>query len=113
MACEKGGQAVREGVVLEVGDSEEAFGGARVVSRDSLLAVAGALAGATLYLGNDSGITHLAAAAGCPTVAVFGPTDPAVWAPQGPHVRVVHAAPWPVPEAVVAAARELLDNPGT
>ena len=47
------------------------------------------LAEAQLYIGNDSGITHLAAAAGCPVLAIFGPTDPAVWAPRGPHVRVV------------------------
>jgi hypothetical protein len=47
------------------------------------------LAKARLYVGNDSGITHLAAAAGTPVVAIFGPTDPAVWAPRGNHVRVV------------------------
>jgi hypothetical protein len=47
------------------------------------------LAGACLYIGNDSGISHLAAAVGTPTVAVFGPTDPSVWAPRGDHVRVV------------------------
>jgi hypothetical protein len=46
------------------------------------------LAGARLYLGNDSGITHLAAAVGTPVLALFGPTDPAVWAPRGPNVRV-------------------------
>ena len=46
------------------------------------------LASARLYLGNDSGITHLAAAAGAPVLALFGPTDPAVWAPRGPNVRV-------------------------
>ncbi len=47
------------------------------------------LAGARIYLGNDSGITHLAAAAGAPVVAVFLVTDPAVWAPRGERVRVV------------------------
>ena len=47
------------------------------------------LAGARLYIGNDSGITHLAAAAGAPVVALFGPTDPRVWAPRGERVRVV------------------------
>jgi len=47
------------------------------------------LARATVYIGNDSGITHLAAAAGTPVVALFGPTDPAVWAPRGPRVRMV------------------------
>jgi hypothetical protein len=46
------------------------------------------LAGARLYIGNDSGITHLAAAAGTPTVAIFVSTDPAIWAPRGTHVRV-------------------------
>ena len=43
---------------------------------------------ASLYIGNDSGITHLAAAVGTPVLALFGPTDPAVWAPRGPHVQV-------------------------
>jgi hypothetical protein len=46
------------------------------------------LAGARLYIGNDSGITHLAAAVGAPVLALFGPTDPAVWAPRGANVRV-------------------------
>jgi heptosyltransferase-2 len=35
------------------------------------------------FIGNDSGVTHLAAAVGVPSVALFGPTDPAVWAPKG------------------------------
>ncbi|MCB1069962.1 MAG: glycosyltransferase family 9 protein [Kiritimatiellae bacterium] len=43
------------------------------------------------YIGNDSGITHLAAACGVPTLAIFGPTDPAVWAPLGAHVTVIQA----------------------
>jgi len=47
------------------------------------------LARARVYVGNDSGITHLAAAMGTPVLALFGPTDPAVWAPRGPHVQVV------------------------
>jgi len=46
------------------------------------------LAGARVYIGNDSGITHLAAAVGTPVLALFGPTDPQIWAPRGPHVRV-------------------------
>ena len=50
--------------------------------------VAALLSVARAAVGNDSGPTHLAAAVGCPTVALFGPTDPAVWAPLGRHVRV-------------------------
>jgi len=47
------------------------------------------LRGARLYIGNDSGITHLAAAVGTPVVAIFGPTNPAVWAPRGDQVQVL------------------------
>jgi heptosyltransferase III len=47
------------------------------------------LATARVYVGNDSGITHLAAAVGTPVVAIFGTTDPSVWAPRGERVRVV------------------------
>ena len=51
--------------------------------------VAALLANVDLYLGHDSGITHLAAAIGCRTVAVFRATDSVVWSPRGPHVHVV------------------------
>src|SRR5271170_919840 len=54
---------------------------------DDLGELAEWLAGARVYIGNDSGITHLAAAAGTPTVALFGPTDPKVWGPRGERVR--------------------------
>lgn len=37
----------------------------------------------TLYIGNDSGITHLAAASHCPLVAIFGASNPRIWAPRG------------------------------
>jgi heptosyltransferase III len=54
-------------------------------------ALAAVLASAGLFVGHDSGVSHLAAAWGAPTLALFGPTDPAVWAPVGPRVRVVRA----------------------
>jgi ADP-heptose:LPS heptosyltransferase len=47
------------------------------------------LAGARLFVGNDSGVAHLAAAAGCPVVVLFGASDPVVWAPRGRSVTVV------------------------
>jgi ADP-heptose:LPS heptosyltransferase len=47
------------------------------------------LASARVYIGNDSGITHLAAAVGTPVVAIFGASDPDVWAPRGERVTVV------------------------
>lgn len=39
------------------------------------------LATSRLYVGPDTSVTHLAAASGCPTVALYGPTDPRVWGP--------------------------------
>jgi len=59
--------------------------------------VAGILSQADLYLGNDSGVTHLAAAVrdaggrATPTVALFGPSDVRLWAPRGPQVRIVQS----------------------
>jgi ADP-heptose:LPS heptosyltransferase len=41
------------------------------------------------FAGNDSGITHLSAAVGTPTVALFGPTDPGVWGPRGGNVHII------------------------
>lgn len=49
------------------------------------------LSAAGLYVGNDSGVSHLAAAAGAPTLALFGPTDPVSWAPRGPLVATLRS----------------------
>ena len=43
--------------------------------------LAALLAGARVFVGPDTSVTHLAAASGCPTVALFGPTDPRLWGP--------------------------------
>jgi heptosyltransferase-3 len=70
-----------------------------------LIRVARILSRCRLYLGNDSGVTHLAAAVGGPEViALFGPTDPRVWAPLGPQVHTLAA---PCPRAPCAAGRTL------
>ncbi|MCL6622217.1 MAG: hypothetical protein K6T55_08965 [Syntrophobacterales bacterium] len=74
--------------------------------------VARVLAAARLYLGNDSGLTHLAAAAGARRVlALFGPTDPVVWAPQGEGVTVLRAPAGDLrelrPGRVLETARQL------
>ena len=41
------------------------------------------------FIGNDSGVSHLAAFMGLPTVAIFGPSDPDRWKPVGPSVDIV------------------------
>ena len=59
----------------------------------SLLDLHDLLASATTFIGNDSGPTHLAAMLGVATLALFGPTDPRVWHPIGPTVRVLACNP--------------------
>jgi heptosyltransferase-3 len=49
------------------------------------------LAAARLYFGHDTGVSHLAAAVGTPSLLLFGPTEPGVWAPPHEHVRVLRA----------------------
>jgi ADP-heptose:LPS heptosyltransferase len=76
-----------------------------------LRVLAAALDRASLFLGNDAGVSHLAAAAGVPTLALFGPTDPALWAPVGPRVKTLRAPTGSLVDlevaSVLAAAREL------
>jgi hypothetical protein len=50
---------------------------------DSLIDLSIFLRDSLLFIGNDSGISHLAAACGCKVVSLFGPSDPTVWAPAG------------------------------
>jgi ADP-heptose:LPS heptosyltransferase len=65
-----------------------------------------------LFLGHDSGISHLAAATGAPCLLLFGPTDPAVWAPPNPGVHVLTGRDDDLAllelEMVVAEARRML-----
>ncbi len=77
---------------------------------DDLLEAAAWIRGARLYIGNDAGMTHLAAATGVQTLALFGPTDPAVWAPRGENVTVLRNEPiadLPVPVVLETANRLL------
>ena len=105
---------------------------AGIVRDSALLVVAAALKSSSLYVGNDSGITHLSAALGTPTIAVFGPTDHRKWGPKG-NVRIVHPDPACSPcreddcrncvdvrclgsvkvESVISAAQELLNVSGS
>lgn len=62
------------------------------LSNPELIAAAAMIGLCGLYIGNDSGMTHLAAALGRPVLALFGPTDPGVWGPTGPsRIEIIHA----------------------
>src|SRR4030042_235353 len=55
----------------------------------TLLQLASVMEGCWFFVGNDSGISHMAAALGLPTVVIFGPTDQRVWSPRGEKTFVV------------------------
>ncbi|WP_431282359.1 glycosyltransferase family 9 protein [Humitalea sp. 24SJ18S-53] len=110
------------------GDAERALaapvlaglpGSVDLVGRLSLPEAAAVLAGASLYLGNDSGLMHLAAAAGAPTLGLFGMSPANEYAPFGPHAAAVvadgppgHAPMEALPvDRVIAAAERLLGAP--
>ena len=82
--------------------------GATPTARDlSVAGLAAFLPCCALYVGNDSGVTHLAGLLGVPTLALFGPTEPALWAPLGQRV-VARQSPTGrmedlSPETVIAA----------
>ncbi len=99
-----------------------------LVGKVDLLTSYACLKQATLFIGNDSGLMHLAAAAGAPTVGLFGPSDDRLYGPWGAKTKVVrgprtfeqilavdpgfqqavcHMMDLPV-DTVVAAARDLL-----
>jgi heptosyltransferase-3 len=103
------------GVVWLAGPAEEALlpylealaeaQGQILLANRPLARLAQVLSRCRLYLGNDSGLTHLAAAlAGPEVLALFGPSDPRVWAPLGPHVQTLTA---PCPQAPCTSGRTI------
>lgn len=78
---------------------------AQVVKGLSLIELAAVLEKCAVFVGNDSGITHLAAAVGIPVVAMFGPASTPVWEPTGERVSIVRFG-----EGDVALARAAMER---
>jgi len=64
-------------------------GGFPIIRNLTLSVLAGVLSHCTGYLGNDSGISHLAAVLGVPATVLFGPSNPYLWSPKGKTVRIL------------------------
>lgn len=62
----------------------------------------------TIFIGHDSGISHLAAAAGARSLLLFGPTDPAIWAPQNENARIIRAPDGDLAQLDVATVKRAL-----
>lgn len=65
---------------------------AQTIESPTLELLAGLIAEAGHFVGNDSGVSHLAAAVGAKTLALFGPTNPAIWRPLGENVRIAQSS---------------------
>jgi ADP-heptose:LPS heptosyltransferase len=70
-------------------DNSGAFAGFNVYRNAPLDQVISIVAGAQLFIGNDSGPAHIAAAFGVPVVALFGPSDPVTWGPWRTESQVI------------------------
>jgi heptosyltransferase-3 len=77
---------VQEIVASLAADDVEAVS---LVGKIDLLAVGALMERATLYVGNDSGLMHVAAAAGAPTLGLFGPSDERIYGPYGARTRAL------------------------
>jgi len=91
---------------------DQVWSGTTVIRLDGKLdwaQLAGLLSKARVYVGPDTSVTHLAAASGCATVAIYGPTDPRLW---GPWPVGGLSAPWDAAGAVQQRGNVLLvQNP--
>ena len=61
-----------------------------LMGQTRLLQLAALMKRSALFVGNDGGPMHMAAAVGCPVLGLFGPTDPHVWGPRGKRVSVIY-----------------------
>lgn len=82
-----------------------------VIEPASLIELLNALLAASMYIGNDSGPSHLAGIVGVPSVVLFG-RDPTGWAPLGPRVTVVSGASMDTIDVDSVAARALEQRVG-
>jgi ADP-heptose:LPS heptosyltransferase len=78
--------------IAAAGQDLSAFRDFRCIAGAPLEQVKRLISGASLFVGNDSGPAHIAAAFGVPPVVIFGPSDPAIWGPWGTPGEVVKAA---------------------
>ncbi len=89
------------------GDDLRPFATHRLVHGAPLDQVKSLLAGASLFVGNDSGPAHMAAAFGIASVVIFGPSDPAIWGPWRARSEVV-TAPGGIADVTVAQVTDAL-----
>jgi heptosyltransferase-3 len=100
-------------IVAGPADNIAPFSKFQVLRNAPLSALKSLMSGAALFIGNDSGPAHVAAAFGIPVVVLFGPSDPVTWAPWRTEARVL-TSPGRIDEIaagdVITAAEALRDK---
>jgi heptosyltransferase III len=79
------------GPVEREGNLDVAFPGERIIEPADLMELVSVLSGASLYIGNDSGVSHLAGIIGTPTITLYTTTDSAIWGVLGRSVVHIEA----------------------
>jgi heptosyltransferase-3 len=117
---EKPFPAIKESPVILLGPAEEKLlplfsreKGVHLLFSPGMERLPFLLQAAALYVGHDSGVTHLAAMSGAPTIALFRHTSVAQWRPLGPSVKVIEASAGgpELVKQVLTAAKEFLSAP--
>jgi len=81
-----------------------------LTGQTSLEDAVGVLSAVDLVISNDAGLAHVSAAAGTPTIVIFGPTDPTTTRPFSSNAYVLQGDPWPSIDSVAEAAGVLLSE---
>jgi heptosyltransferase-3 len=87
------------------GDDTTPFAEFRVFKNEPLSRVKSLISGGALFIGNDSGPAHIAAAFGVPVVVIFGASDPVIWAPWRTEAHVLTGLDRVSVDDVLSAAR--------
>lgn len=93
------------------GDDLTAFRDFRTEQNRSLRDTLTRIRSASLFIGNDSGPAHIAAACGVPLVVLFGESDPAIWSPWRAHAQTI-AAHGPIDRIRTGQVRAALESLG-
>lgn len=98
-------------LALDVAEAAELPANSVLAGRCDLRTTAAIIASCEMYIGGDTGVSHIAAATGAPVVAIFGPTNPRRYRPLGVRVRVV-APPesWEIPDVDLRRASLVRDS---
>ncbi len=76
-------------MMMKLGNAENTIGDIEIQHNEKLSDIVDLLTGSSIFIGNDSGISHLAGLTGTASIVLFGPSDPRIWKPIGDNISIV------------------------